>query len=321
MNDRDRNRYEALKRVAKFKTDNTALFPAGPAPVDAKATALFGTVVTTNTNLAAALEGRESAAAGFHAGTASQTTLRDGLLLELLEYNRAAAAIAEADETPDLMEHFRMPHGVEDAVLVARARAMKTKAASMSARFVELGFPADFATQLEARIAAFDAAGAGQDSALAQRAGITGSIGSLLKPGLKALKQLDVICRQKFRQNPTKLGEWLTASHIERQATSHGTGGGGGGGGPTEPPALPIVTVDGLSTPTQTGHAVSAGATSYRWFLKTTEDGEYAQIGEGPANFIEMTGLGNIFNFLKCIAINAAGESLESDPVQFAGGE
>lgn len=33
-----------------------------------------------------------------------------------------------------------------------------------------------------------------------------------------------------------------------------------------------------------------------------------------------MTGLSNIFDFLECIGINSAGESPESDPVQFTGG-
>ena len=33
-----------------------------------------------------------------------------------------------------------------------------------------------------------------------------------------------------------------------------------------------------------------------------------------------MTGLSGVDNFVKCVGINAAGESEESEPVQFAGG-
>jgi hypothetical protein len=113
---------------------------------------------------------------------------------------------------------------VADTVLVARARAMKTKAASMASRFTDLGFAADFATQLEARVVAFEAAGASQEAALDVQAGHTASIGALLKPGLVAVKQLDVICRQKFKSNAQKLGEWIAASHVERVPTSGGDG-------------------------------------------------------------------------------------------------
>ena len=64
----------------------------------------------------------------------------------------------------------------------------------------------------------------------------------------------------------------------------------------------------------------AAGATSYRWLLETMVGGGFTQIGEGPEDFIDMTGLSGGDNFLKCIGINAAGESVESDPVQFDGG-
>ena len=177
-----------------------------------------------------AIEGREGASAGFHSGTTSESTLRDGLMLELIKYNRAAAAIAEADATPGLMEFFRMPYGVPDSVLPGKARTMKTKAASMASRFTDLGFPTDFATQLEARIVAFETAGAGQESSRDVQAGYTRSIGALLKPGLTAVKQLDVICRQKFKSNAQKLGEWISASHVERVPDS------GGGETPPAPP-------------------------------------------------------------------------------------
>ena len=48
MNDSDRNRFEMLKRVAKFRTDNVALFPVAPtAAPDIKAASLFTTIDST----------------------------------------------------------------------------------------------------------------------------------------------------------------------------------------------------------------------------------------------------------------------------------
>ena len=36
---------------------------------------------------------------------------------------------------------------------------------------------------------------------------------------LVAVKQLDVSCRQKFKSNAQKFGEWIAASLVERGAT------------------------------------------------------------------------------------------------------
>ena len=93
MNDRDRNRFEMIKRVSKFRTDNAALFPVGPAAVDIKAGALFTAVDSAKAAVQAAIEGREGASAGVHSGTTAQSTQRDGLMLDLQELNRAAGAI------------------------------------------------------------------------------------------------------------------------------------------------------------------------------------------------------------------------------------
>lgn len=90
----------------------------------------------------------------------------------------------------------------------------------------------------------------------------------------------------------------------------------GGGGLPDQP----VVTITGFNTPTQTGHAPTAGATNYRWFLRTTTPGWYAQIGDGPADFIDMTGLNGSENFLICVASNGSGDAPASVAVQFAGG-
>ena len=44
MNDRERNRFEMIKRVSKFRTDNVALFPVAPTTApDIKVASLFTT--------------------------------------------------------------------------------------------------------------------------------------------------------------------------------------------------------------------------------------------------------------------------------------
>lgn len=85
-------------------------------------------------------------------------------------------------------------------------------------------------------------------------------------------------------------------------------------------PGKPTVTVDGLGTPTQTGHVSPTGGTIFTWFLRTATPGSYAQIGFGPNDFVEMSGLTGPDNFLICVASNEYGPGPASDPVQFQGG-
>ena len=268
MTDRERNRYDALKRTKKFKVDNAADFPAAGSPSNVKATALFATIDAAILNVEAAIAGRATASAQFHGGTVTETVKRSALMLDLAELNRAAAAMAEADGTPGLMEDFRMPWGASDTELPGQARAMIAKASSMSARFVELEFPANFATQLEARVVEFETAGATQDAGLSQQAGYTGAFEDLLSPGLAALKQLDVISRRRFRTNAVKLGAWATASHIERLSSGQSSGGGNNGGGtPPEPPQAPqnfSASLTGSGGEATANADPSDGATEYR---------------------------------------------------------
>lgn len=269
MTDRERTRYDALKRVKQFKADHAADFPAAGTPGNVKATALFTILETSVANVAAAVQGRAAAEGQYHAGTDTETVKRSALMLDLAELNRAAAAIAEADGNPGLMENFRMPWGVPEAELPGAARAMIAAATAISARFVELDFPAGFATALEQRVVDFETAGGVQEAALGQQAGFTGAFDDLLSPGLKALKQLDVLCRRRFRSDAVKLGAWATASHIERQSS-----GGGAGGGGTPPPVAPQVPANATFTQANPGDAVEAnadpstGATIYRVYVR-----------------------------------------------------
>ena len=168
MTDRERNRFDALKRVKKFKEDHAADFPAAGTPGNVKATALFGVVTTTVANVDAAILGRATAAAAYHGGTTTETVKRNALMLDLAELNRAAASIAEADGNPGLMESFRPPWGVSDVDLPEVARAIIAAAAALSARFIELDFPANFAALLEQRVVEFETAGGTQEAGLAQ---------------------------------------------------------------------------------------------------------------------------------------------------------
>ena len=150
-------------------------------------------------------------------GTTSKSVLRDALLLELRGINRTAGAIAQATNHPEFMDNFRMPYGVSDITLVAKAGAIADAAEPVAAQFVVYGHAASLADDLRAHLTAFDQAEEAQDTGQQKEAGATADFGPLLKEALTRVKQLDAFVHNFFKDNAEKLGEWKTASHVERQ--------------------------------------------------------------------------------------------------------
>jgi hypothetical protein len=71
---------------------------------------------------------------------------------------------------------------------------------------------------LQAQVSAFGAADTTQDTGTQTQAGATESFGPLLEEAMTAVKQLDAFIHNFYKSNAAKMGEWHTASHVERQA-------------------------------------------------------------------------------------------------------
>jgi len=225
MNDRDEARFDMFKRVGDFGEANAPDFQPVPPATTTTAQTLFGALGTideeeTGTSvmarIKAATKGQQSAAGSYHGGTTSKAVQRDGLMSELRGINRSAAAIAEAQSKPELMDSFRMPHGTNDVVLAAKARAFAEMANGMKADFIALAHPSDFVEALLQRVADFEAADSDQNVGQQSLRGATASIGPLTDEGLKIVKQLDAIMNNKYRSDAGKIGAWTAASHVER---------------------------------------------------------------------------------------------------------
>ena len=141
---------------------------------------------------------------------------------ELFEALGAVAdgEVATADTTPEIMDNFRMPHGTNDTVIVARARAFADAAGPLKAKFVALEHSADFIEALRQRVVDFENAHTEQNTGLQDQVGATAGIDDLIDQGLVILKQLDAIMHNKYASNPQKLAAWLTASNIQRPSAN-----------------------------------------------------------------------------------------------------
>ncbi len=227
MNARERARFDMLKRVGDYGTLYAADFdtPVPPSKqltgAQTKAIGLFAALNDSGTGLLARIEAnataQQSGTGGFHGGTTSKTVLRHALLLELRALNRTAAAVAEEDDTPGLMDHFRMPYSVDDVTLAARARAMGQAAAPLADKFVDLGLDDTFLDDLETHVAAFEGTDTDQNEGGETRSGATANFGGLLREALAKVKSLDAIIHNFHRSHAAKLGAWRNASHVERQ--------------------------------------------------------------------------------------------------------
>jgi hypothetical protein len=101
-------------------------------------------------------------------------------------------------------------------MMLASARAFAADAVPFKAEFIRHEMPADFLDDLAADIAAFEASITEQNRSRDARIAATGSIDEAIERGIAALRQLDAIVRNKFRDDPATLAAWASASHVER---------------------------------------------------------------------------------------------------------
>jgi hypothetical protein len=224
MNHHDMVCLDAFKRVKDFGTTNTADFAAKTAKK-----AGLNTVTTTKTQalfaeLTDVITGLTGAATGQVGGAArSGTKLKNGQRQQLLEtmrrIHKSADAIASAQNKPELMGNFRLTYGDNNTKLAANALAFADAVDPLQDSFVQLGHDADFVQGLKDQVAAFNAADDSKNAGVQARSGATKSIDPLIHQGLTVLKQLDAIMHNLYAGNAEKMGEWITASHIER--TNH----------------------------------------------------------------------------------------------------
>ena len=110
-----------------------------------------------------------------------------------------------------------MPHGVSDITLVAKAGAIADAADPVASQFIEYEHSASFVDDLRSRITAFQDAEDTQDTGQQKESGATAGFGPLVKEALTKVKQLDAFVHNFYKDNAAMMGEWKTASHVERQ--------------------------------------------------------------------------------------------------------
>jgi hypothetical protein len=211
MTNNQTRRLAALGRIGVFGTLHPTDFPVG-----SKAAELLGQIKTAETDAASGGTGQETGGGAMRAGTQTKADLYDELYEDLRAINRTAKALAA--DVPGLDEKFRMPRSPSYGQVLTSARAFLADATPLAASFIEYEMPADFLADLAADIAAFEAAEDDQGAGLTNRVGATRTVAQAIMAGIAALRKLDPLLRNKYRNDPVRLAEWFSASRVERTA-------------------------------------------------------------------------------------------------------
>jgi hypothetical protein len=199
-----------FKNVAAFGEKYAADFAA--TSIGGQQLAIIRAAVTGTASLGAA---QVSGADGTHSGVLSKVACRQHLHDDLLGIATAAHSLVLLG-TAELDGKFLMPRSGGDQAMLNAARAFQIDAVPFTAQFISLGLAADFLTQLGAAITAFEAAIAAKGSALGTQAGATGGLEATAHQAAIALHVLNTIVKNTCKNDPAKLAEWATASHIEK---------------------------------------------------------------------------------------------------------
>lgn len=209
MDDLENRRREMFIRVHGFGTTRSADF--GPTTLGGQLFAALGVIITELNDHAST---QASGFGGAQQGTSTRSVTRQALRDDLRAINRTAEAIAQ--DTPGFDDQFRVPPVGNDQNLLHAARAILANATPVSAQFISHELPADFLDDLRTGIANFETAINRQSASVGTHVSAGAAIDQAIADGLKTVKKLDAIVRNKYHNDPATLAEWTSASHTER---------------------------------------------------------------------------------------------------------
>lgn len=207
-------RYEMFKRVRDFGVAHIADFPNGSFGNE-----LFTAVAQTVTELDNQSVSQSSGRGTAQSITATKASLREDLREMLLAINRTARVMAFG--TPGLENKFRLPRGTNDQNLLNAARAFAADAAPLKEAFLKHEMPADVIERLNQLITDFEQVSTQKASAVSTHVAAKITMDETVAHGLQAVRQLDVLIRNKFNGTPAILANWTRASHVAYRKPNH----------------------------------------------------------------------------------------------------
>ena len=225
MNNKQRKHFECGTRISAYCAANPEDFPA-----DSVAGACL---MRLNEHLASIETLHVAKATNISAqqqGAQGRRELRQAIRSQIATLYRTAELMGR--DHPEAKGVFqRLPSDKSDQTLLAYARAYSAAAKPLKARFSEYEVSSEYLDSFDANIDAFEASMARQSEGAGGRVASNAGIEDALRHVDEEVDRLDVIARNKYRNDPAKLAAWESASHLERQAHRKNGGGNGKRGG------------------------------------------------------------------------------------------
>ena len=210
MKDSVARRFNMFIRVRQYGEAHAEAFPAG-----SRGNEVFAELNSVIARLEEYASAQESGARAAKEGTALKGAARAALREDMEAVARTARAMALT--TPGLDDKFRLPRNLGDKSWLAAARAFAADAGPIQAEFIKRGLPADFIADLNADIEAFDEAINSRAAKTGARVAAAVAVDATVERGVNAVRELDAIVKNVFRNDSAALAGWTSSSHTERQ--------------------------------------------------------------------------------------------------------
>ncbi len=211
MSDRKRNILEAAERIGFYGTANKDLASELPSTVE-----MFAANANNIERFHRAGITSASADGARTSGTRSKVARSEEIVADLRRVARSAKIIERKNK--DFKNTFKMPRsGLTYQDIIERADSFIADAPASKADFDKLALTTQFFADLNTDVDEFREVA--HDQADAQRTGVgaTADTEAIIKDTLENRSELDTAIKNHYRDEPAKLAEWLTASHIERK--------------------------------------------------------------------------------------------------------
>jgi hypothetical protein len=209
MRDTQTRNLETLRRVRDFGESHVASFPIGGLAAQ-KFQAIAAVIEEVEAHSTTQSGGKGAAQASTSAKRAAREDLRE----KMVAVRETALALEEVN--PGVSVNFRIPRTNGDQALISAARAFVEAATPLKDQFLQREMPATFLEDLTAAVTRFESALNEKNVNTEKSIAATAAISSSLERGMKLVRELDPIIKNKFRGDAAALAAWASASHVER---------------------------------------------------------------------------------------------------------
>ena len=211
MSDRKRNILEAAERINFFGEANAQLATELPSTVQ-----MFAANANNVERLHQAGITSASAGGAKASGTRGKVARANEITADLRLVAQTAKVIEKKSKI--FKNTFTLPRsGLTYQEITERADSFIADAPAHQADFNKYALSAQFFADLQTDVDEFRQIAHGQADAHRSSVGSTADAEAILEDTLDVREELDRALRNHYRNNPQKLAEWLTASHIERK--------------------------------------------------------------------------------------------------------